>query len=113
MTVTAAYLLPSKVVFFHQMVLDCVERDSYILQNTSIPYGGIKLEIPLSNEYYAHKDKALSCPNDGKIYKYCEDNIEMRLVNEELENMLTEKWYLYPTAYSLKLKKSKLPETVA
>ena len=33
-TVTGAYLFPSGKIIFHQMTLDRVENDEYILQNT-------------------------------------------------------------------------------
>ena len=34
LTVTAAYLKPNRDLIFHQMILDRVENDEYVLQNT-------------------------------------------------------------------------------
>ena len=33
LTVTGAYLLPNGEVFFHQMTLDRIENNEYVLQN--------------------------------------------------------------------------------
>ncbi|CBY13853.1 unnamed protein product [Oikopleura dioica] len=113
LTVTGAYFLPARTidgvffpekVFFHQMTLDRIENDEYVLQNSEISVPAQVIKIKKTHPYYApihdfnyyyNSQTGLSIYNDGSI--------KMQLVNELATNMSCETWYLLPQAYSLKL----------
>ena len=103
LTVTAAYLKEDGVVFFHQMVLDRIENDEYILQNNQFRIDGSIIRISRREGYYASYDVIISrYDQNSRDYVYYGDNNEfMRLVNEKTNNMRIDRWYLLPQAYMI------------
>ena len=58
-TLTGAYLKPDGKVFFHQMVLDRIENEEFIIQNTQFTASAeAVLRIPLSNPFYVTHEMA-------------------------------------------------------
>jgi hypothetical protein len=102
LTVTGAYLKPTGDLIFHQMILDRVEIDEYILQNTlhsseieesqRLPL----LRIDRQKRYYGFSDNSRGIINgpNGEF---------LLLTNENCNSMNEEEWYLLPEAYSITL----------
>jgi len=109
LTVTGAYYRRNQQVFFHQMVLDRVESDQYIVQNNLLKFGGSSLQIPVKQAYYAETDLLRNCPfttrDSMDRYLFENDGIKMFLVNENVNDMKFNQWYLLPQAYSFILVK--------
>ena len=111
LTVTGAYRKKDEDVFFHQMILDRVEGDQYVLQNTLHSHSSKKeksqLRIYVQNCYYADKDLMDDCLQAYGRYDYHGPNGEfLQLANEECGNtMYSDQWYLLPQAYSIILTK--------
>ena len=112
LTVTGAYLVPDRhdgrdfigLVFFHQMVLDRIDNEEYVIHNTSFDEGGPVLRIPITRAYYVNGDvmfKNSYGPDEFKFYG--DKGVFMWLVNERFKNMQPNTWYLCPQAYSLTL----------
>ncbi|CBY15881.1 unnamed protein product [Oikopleura dioica] len=103
LTVTGAYLLPNDEVFFHQMTLDRIENNEYVLQNNHFsvnhpPVIRIKQRFP----HYAIPQFI-----DHLIYQTGNNiefvgNIQNVLISER-HNMNENEWYLLPHAYSITL----------
>ncbi|CBY36763.1 unnamed protein product [Oikopleura dioica] len=137
LTVTGAYFLPARTidgvfynekVVFHQMTLDRIENNTFILQNTDFNHSPVLvfiyffkfifnilkpkkvIRIGLTNPYYApihsryYKMLYESLNQTGRNF-YDDGTIQMQLVNETLTYMHNDLWYLLPDAYSLQLKK--------
>jgi hypothetical protein len=96
---------PTGEVFFHQMILDRVESDEYILQNTlhsseiessqNLPL----LRIDRQKRYYGNFDMI---NNSSGIVNG--PNGEFWLMTNELHHTMNEEeWYLLPEAYSITL----------
>ncbi|CBY14731.1 unnamed protein product [Oikopleura dioica] len=103
LTVTGAYLLPSGEVLFHQMTLDRIENNEYVLQNNQFsvdhpPVIRIKQRLP----YYAvpHFIAHLIYQTGNNIEVV--GNIQNVLISER-HNMNENEWYLLPHAYSITL----------
>jgi hypothetical protein len=105
LTVTAAYLKPNRDLIFHQMILDRVENDEYVLQNTlfssefatsqNLPL----LRIDRQKHYYGFFDMFNN--SSGVINR---PNGEfLLLTNEYCNSMNEEEWYLLPEVYSITL----------
>ena len=104
LTVTGAYLNCDGSMIFHQMVVDRIENNEYIVQNTLIRHSGSQIRIPLNQPYYAESDvieDCLNCYNDF-VY-YGKNNEFLTLANEKFNNMKEERWHLLPQAYSITL----------
>ena len=108
LTVTGAFYRRNQPVFFHQMVLDRVESDHYIVQNNLLKFGGSSLQIPVKQAYYA-ESYMLRNSSTTRVsldrYLYENDGVKMFLVNENVNDMKFNKWYLIPQAYSFSLVK--------
>ena len=83
------------------MLLDRVENQKFILQNTKLSMDASVLKIKTSDPYYV-SDHFILAQQDGK-FSFNSGNISMDLVNEVYGNMKKQKWYLLPEAYSLSL----------
>jgi riboflavin synthase len=105
LTVTGAYKDQNGEVFFNQMILDRVENDEYILQNT-LHKGEIEesqriplLRIDRQKRYY---DGFFHLYNNGD--SITKPNGEfLLLTNEDCNSMNEGEWYLLPEAYSITL----------
>ena len=90
------------------MVLDRVESDHYIVQNNLLKFGGSSLQIPVKQAYYA-ESYMLRNSSTTRVsldrYLYENDGVKMFLVNENVNDMKFNKWYLIPQAYSFSLVK--------
>jgi hypothetical protein len=105
LTVTGAYLKPTGDLIFHQMILDRVESDEYVLQNTLFsnelaPSQNLPLlRIDRRKRYYGmfnmyrNPNGVINRPN-GEF---------LLLTNEYCNSMNEEEWYLLPKAYSITL----------
>ncbi|CBY34125.1 unnamed protein product [Oikopleura dioica] len=103
LTVTGAFLLPNGEILFHQMTLDRIENNEYVLQNNQFsvdhpPVIRIKQRLP----YYAIPPFI-----DHLIYQTGNNievvgNIQNVLISER-HNMNANEWYLLPHAYSITL----------
>jgi hypothetical protein len=107
LTVTGVYMFPNDPKpIYHQMILERVENDHYVLFNTlhseeiaasqRLPL----LRIHRKKRYFYQKEKIVDYydPNQRDyIYKW--ENKFMRLTSEL--TMKKEEWYLFPTAYSI------------
>ena len=103
--VTGAYLKPTGELIFHQMILDCVENDEYVLQNTlfstelastqNLPL----LRIDRQKHYYGIFDMFNN--SSGVINR--QNGERLLLTNEYCNSMNEEEWYLLPEAYSITL----------
>jgi len=101
-TLTGAYLKSDGEVFFHQMVLDRIENDNFIIQNTQfLANTGAVLRIPVSNPFYVTHEMACRQYHLTGRYVYSTMSEFMELVNERIGNKEVKKWYLLPQAYSL------------
>jgi hypothetical protein len=118
LTVTGAFILPEDTIFFHQMVLDCVDdsTDEYVLQNSSFEHGGAVVRIPKTREYYVNEQMMLrNNPAPGEFKFYGPKGEFMWLVNKDFginethRPMKQNTWYLLPQAYSLTL----IPKTIS
>ena len=93
------------------MVLDHVESDFYVVQNNLLKFGGSSLKIPVSQEYYANANMLTSNTTTTRDsqgrYLYENDGQKMYLVNETINDMKFDNWYLLPQAYSFQLIKTK------
>ena len=95
----------------HQMLLDRVENNHYILKNNLVngEYGGVELKINMKDHYYGDYEDLLyvkSCNNDQtNNYIYEKDGEKYKLANEELNPDVLEenRWYLFRQAYSISL----------
>jgi len=103
LTVTGAYLLSNGEVLFHQMTLDRIENNEYVLQNNHFsvdhpPVIRIKQRLP----YYAvpHFIAHLIYQTGDNIEVV--GNIQNVLISER-HNMNSNEWYLLPHAYSITL----------
>ncbi|CAG5112304.1 Oidioi.mRNA.OKI2018_I69.chr2.g6531.t1.cds [Oikopleura dioica] len=109
LTITGAFRSSSHSgVFFHQMILDRIENNEYIIQNNQpTAQHSIKLCIPMTKEYFVDKEAYnrffdpttnVSAINDKKT------NVFAPLTNEDL--MEKDTWYLLPQAYSIEIQKA-------
>ena len=109
LTVTGVFYRRNQPVFFHQMVLDRVESDHYIVQNNFLKFGGSSLQIPVKQAYYAESNMLRNCSSTTRDsmnrYLYENDGVKMFLVNENVNDMKYNNWYLIPQAYSFILVK--------
>merc|ERR1719468_221976 len=102
--VTGAYLKPTGDLIFHQMILDRVENDEYIVQNTlhsseiDSTQNRPLLRIDRQKRYYGIFDKLNN--SSGIINRR---NGEFLLLTNEDSSMNEEEWYLQPEAYSITL----------
>ena len=103
MTVTGAYLDSDGKVYFHQMVLDRIERDEYVLQNTLVRHSPTEIRISQKNPYYAAYEKIVGNNQILNDYVYRRNGQILDLVNERINNMNPGRWYLCPTAYFITL----------
>jgi hypothetical protein len=120
LTVTAAYLPQDRMIdcelvefepFFHQMTLDRVDnpddkdKAEYVLANTSFGQDGPVVTIPLNRAYYGYKNFLLAnkTGQNDYIYNDPQNGYFMKLVNDEIDNMQPDTWYLLPRAFSIKL----------
>jgi len=90
------------------MVLDHVESDCYVIQNNLPKYGGSSLKIQVNQEYYASADMLTKNPtirDSSGRYLYENNGQKMYLVNEKINDMKLDTFYLLPQAYSFKLTK--------
>ncbi|CBY10809.1 unnamed protein product [Oikopleura dioica] len=128
LTVTGANLFSSGELVFHQMTLDRIENNTFIIQNTDFNHSPVSvsftknsyllknskpkkaIRIGLTNPYYAPFHSRYyqmlydSLNQTGRNF-YDDGTIQMQLVNESLTYMHNDLWYLLPDAYSLQLKK--------
>ena len=117
-TVTGAYLFPSGEIIFHQMTLDRIENDEYVLQNTDlvnhspgklsifqkqIQYFSKVIRIFLKHPYYASFEYISHLHNETQSNVYEDADMKLKFVNEKFGNMEKETWYLLPEAYTLHL----------
>ncbi|CBY43068.1 unnamed protein product [Oikopleura dioica] len=131
LTVTGAYLFSTGEIVFHQMTLDRIENNTFILQSTDFNHSPVsvfiyfsylfkifkkpkkEIRIGLTNPYYApfysryFKMLCDSLNQTGRNF-YDDGTIQMQLVSEIANNMHYDLWYLLPDAYSLQLKKIKI-----
>ena len=103
LAVIGAYIFPDRKMIFHQMTLDRIEKDEYVLQNTKLSMDASVLRIKTTNSYYVTEDVIRNFSGLGKQPSYNVGGIFMDLVNETFGNMDIQKWYLLPEAYSLSL----------
>ncbi|CAG5102079.1 Oidioi.mRNA.OKI2018_I69.chr1.g134.t1.cds [Oikopleura dioica] len=103
LTVTGAYLYPSGEILFHQMTLDRIENDEYMLQNNDFKEHSPVLRIPLKNPYYAAYEYFCDIYFKTQCNLYEDDEIKLQIVNDEYGNMDENTWYLLPEAYTLEL----------
>ena len=102
LTVTGAYLNVNGTIDFHQMVMDRIENNEYILQNTLTDHSSSLIRIPQDRKYYADTAMMEDCLNCYNDYVYYGDNNEvLELVNEKINGMDVARWYLLPQAYSI------------
>ena len=98
-------------LIFHQMILDRIENDEYVLQNTlhsteiaatqNLPL----LRIDRQRRYYAATATFYSCYDQNRrdfIY-HGANNEFMLLTSAGHPSMNREEWYLVPQAYSITL----------
>ena len=97
LSVTGAYLLPDDSIIFHQMILDRVENDEYVLQNTMLSMDAPVIRVPVNRPYYKPVNTVRY--KNGMIKKIIDDDG----VNEQIGNMETAEWYLLPDAFSVRL----------
>ena len=96
----------------HQMILDRVENNHYVLKNSLIKYGGSELRIHMNRRYYADAHMLYSNENSHfGDFIYDDGNNKMFLVNEGVnpDKLNKERWYLCPQAYSVSLRKLPTP----
>ncbi|CBY33385.1 unnamed protein product [Oikopleura dioica] len=103
LTVTGAYLLQNGEVLFHQMTLDRIENNEYVLQNNHFsvdhpPVIRIKQRLPhyAVPQFIAHL--IYQTGNNIEVV----GNIQNVLISER-HNMNENEWYLLPHAYSITL----------
>ena len=101
-------------VFFHQMTLEGVKKDEYVLQNTlhsseiSSSQNLPLLRIDRQKRYYVDAkeiQKFYDWKNDDFIYRGA-NNEFMLLTSAGQPTMNKEQFYLLPQAYSIKLTRS-------
>ena len=112
LTVTCVYIHPNRRdPIFHQMILESVENDEYVLQNTLHSKEIIAsqrlplLRIKRGKHYYVD-NKTIKNYYDQKQgdYMFHEANNEVGLLTSEGKpTMKKEEWYILPNAYEIKL----------
>ena len=101
-TLTGAYLQTDGEVLFHQMVLDRIENNQFIIQTTEFSTdSGALLRVPISRPFYVTHEMARHQFQLTGRYIYSTMSEFMELVNERIGNMEVKIWYLLPQAYSL------------
>ena len=86
------------------MVLDRIENDEYIIQNTLIPHSSSQIRISLDRRYYATYEMMKDCYSCFNDFVYYGSNNEFQtLANERINNMDEQRWHLLPQAYEITL----------
>ena len=111
LTVTAAYIKPDGELIYHQMILDRVENDEYILQNT-LHSSDIASSQNLSRLPISRKKRYFTTPerietfydyNVGDYVFKTANNESIYLTSTGKLTMNRAEWYLLPQAYSITL----------
>ena len=61
------------------------------------------LRIPLKNPYYDSYDVVVDVVRQTQSNLYEDDEIRLKVVNEDFKNMEPNKWHLLPQAYMIEL----------
>ena len=98
------------------MTLDRVENNEYVLQNSdfkdhspgkdlsfALKKAFLVLRIPLKNPYYDSYEVVVDIVRQTQSNLYEDDEIRLKVVNEDFENMEANKWHLLPQAYTIEL----------
>ena len=102
LTVSGAYVYPDGTRLLHQMTLERVEDEFYVIQNNSQKTA---IFVNRKDRYYEFTENIREYYNqEQQDYIYNQDNKFFKLGNEQIDNIQKGKWYLFPRAYAIILR---------